>query len=49
MDEGDRYGLYQSCGNIGSVGGVSVFGLRWCKWVEGLDLGLEGEGGVMSV
>ena len=23
-------GLYQSCGNSGTVGRVSVFGLRWC-------------------
>ena len=24
------FGLYQSCGNMGSVG--CVFGLRWCGW-----------------
>ena len=42
--------LYQSCGNKGSVGRVSVFGLRWCgEWVGGLDQDLEGWGGVMSV
>ena len=33
------FGLYQSCGNRGSVECVSVFGLRWCGWgcVESLD------------
>ena len=25
--------LYQSCRNKGSVGRVSVFGLRWCGWL----------------
>ena len=29
MDERIGFGLYQSCGNMGSVGRVSVFGLRW--------------------
>ena len=49
MDERFGFGLYQSCGNRGSVGRVSVFWLRWCMWVGGLDQGLEGWGGVMSV
>ena len=44
MDERMRFGLYQSCGNRGSVGRVSVFWLRWCGWCRwevsrGLDLG----------
>ena len=26
------FGLYQSCRNIGSVGHLSMFGLRWCGW-----------------
>ena len=34
---------------MGSVGRVSVFWLRWCRWVGGLEQGLEGWGGVMSV
>ena len=39
-----RFGLYQSCENRGSVGCVSVFGLRWFRgeWVEGFEQGLEG-------
>ena len=49
VDERIGFGLYQSCGNRGSVGRVSVFWLRWCWWVGGLDQGLEGWGGVMSV
>ena len=32
MDKRIGFGLYQSCGNRGSVGCVSVFGLRWCRW-----------------
>ena len=32
------FGLYQSCGNRGSVGRVSVFWLQWC----GLGPGSEG-------
>ena len=49
------FGLYQSCGDMGSVGHVSVFWLRWCgwcrwgEWVVGLDKGRERWGGVMSV
>ena len=27
MDERMGFGLYQSCGNMGSVGSVSVFGM----------------------
>ena len=44
-----RIGFYKFCENRGSVGRVSVFGLRlqWCRWGEGLDQRLEG--GVMSV
>ena len=30
MDKRIGFGLYQSCGNSGSVGRVSVFGLRLC-------------------
>ena len=30
-----RFGLYQFCENRGSVGRVSVFGLR-CRWVGGV-------------
>ena len=41
MDERIGFGLYQSCGNRGSVVSVSVFGLRWCVG-RGLDQGLEG-------
>ena len=48
------FGVYQSCGNRGSVGRVSVFWLRWCGWRmwgmgRGLDQGMEEWGGVMSV
>ena len=32
MDERIEFGLYQSCGDMGSVGRVSVFLLRWCGW-----------------
>ena len=54
MDERIGFGLYQSCGNRGSVERVSVFWLRWCGWCRwgvgrGLDQGQEGWGGVMSV
>ena len=31
------FGLYQSCGNMWIVGCLSVFGVRWYKWVMGLD------------
>ena len=33
------FGLYQSCGDRGSVGLVSVFWLRWCGWGVGRGLG----------
>ena len=49
MDEKIGFGLYQSCGNRGNVGRVSVFWLWWCRWVGGLDQGLDGWGGVMFV
>ena len=57
MDERIGFGLYQSSGDRGSVGHVSVFWLRWCGWcrwrvgrgVGGLDRGREQWGGVMSV
>ena len=39
MDERTGFGLYQSCGNRVSVGRVSVFGLRWCRWGMGRGLG----------
>ena len=32
MDEMIGFGLYQSCGNRGSVERLSVFRLRWCGW-----------------
>ena len=35
-----RFGSYQSCGNMESVG--SVFGLRWCGWCRWeVDIGFE--------
>ena len=55
---GDRigFGLYQFWRNMGKVGYVSVFCLRWCvcrgvggEWVGGLVQGLGGWGGVMNV
>ena len=51
MDERIGFGLYQSSGDRGSVGHVSVFWLRWCgwcRWVGGFDRGLERWGGIMS-
>ena len=47
MDERNGFGLYQSCGNRGSVGRESVFGYGGVdgvggEWVGGLDQGLEG-------
>ena len=43
------FGLNQSCQNRGSVGCVSVFGLRWCGWCRsGVGRGLgPGSGGVV--
>ena len=35
------FGFYQSCGNRGSVGHVSVFGLCRGKWVGELGPGME--------
>ena len=32
MDERIGFELYQSSGNRGSDGRVSVFGLQWCGW-----------------
>ena len=54
MDERIGFVLYQAFENRGSVRRMSVFGLRcygWCKWGggTGLDQGLEGRCGVMSV
>ena len=54
VDERIGFGLYQSCGNRGNVGRVSVFGCGGVggvggEYVGGLDQGLEGWGGVMSV
>ena len=54
MDKRIGFGLYQSCGDSGSVGHESVLWLRWCGWcrwgwVRGLDQSLERWGGVMSV
>ena len=42
------FGVYQSCGNRGSVGRVSVFWLRWCGWFRwGVGRGIgPGSGGV---
>ena len=36
-DESIWFGLYQSCGNRAGIGSVSVFWVRWCGWVGGLD------------
>ena len=44
VDERVACGLYQSRGNRGNVGRVSVFG-----WGVGLDQGLKRWGGTMSV
>ena len=51
VDERIGFGLYQSCGNKGSVSSVSVFLLQWCRWglSRGLNKGLQGWGGLMSV
>ena len=42
----ERIGFYQSCGNRGSVGRVSVFWLRWCRW--GMCRGLGPGSGVVT-
>ena len=54
MDGRIEFGLHQLCGNMVSVGRVSVFGLRlcgWCRWGvgRGLGPGSGGMGGVMSM
>ena len=56
MYERIGFGLYQSCGNRGSVVRMSMFGLRWCGWCgwgvgvgRGFDQGMEGWGGVFFV
>ena len=51
MDKRIGFWLYQSCGNQGIVGRVSVLVLRWCGWCKwvvdaGLGKGL-GKGGVV--
>ena len=43
VDERIGFGLYQSCGDRGSAGHVSVFWLRWCG--VGRELG-KGSGAV---
>ena len=40
MDKRIGFGIYQSCGNRGSVGRVSVFRLRWGVGMS-LEQGLE--------
>ena len=42
-------GFTNPVGTGGRVGRVSVFWLRWYRWVGGLDKGRERWGGVMSV
>ena len=54
MDERIGFGLYQSCGNRGSVDVCLCFGCSGVggvggAWVGGLDQGMEVWGGVMSV
>ena len=39
VDEMIGFGCYQPCGNRGSVGRVSVFWLRCCRWGVGRGLG----------
>ena len=42
-------GFYQSCENRGSIGRVSVFGLRWCGWCRwGVGRGLGPGSGVVG-
>ena len=48
LDERIGFGLYKSCQNRGSVGRVSVFGLRWCRWGVGRGLG-PGSGVVLCL
>ena len=49
MDERIGFGFYQSCVNMGSVGRMSVFLLRWCgvggvgwEWVGDWTMVLRG-------
>ena len=51
MDDRIWFGLYQSYGNRGSVGRVSLLGCGGVggEWVEGLEQGLAEWGGVMAV
>ena len=49
VDEMIGFRLHQSCGNRGSVGRVSVFWLRWCRWGVGRGLGQESAGVVCYV
>ena len=39
MNERIGFGIYQTCGDRGSVVRVSVFWLRWCGWGVGKGLG----------
>ena len=51
VDERIGFGLYQPCGDRGSVGHVLCFGCGGVgggEWVGGLDQGRERWGGVMS-
>ena len=36
VDKRIGFGLYQCCRNRWSVGCVSVFGFRWCRWRVGI-------------
>ena len=48
VDERIGFGLYQSCGDRGSVGRVSVW-LRWCGWCRwGVGRGLGPESGAVG-
>ena len=49
MDEKIGIGIYQSSGNRGSVGRVSVFELRWCRWGVAWRLGPGSGGGRAAV
>ena len=52
VDERIGFGLYQSSGDRGSVGHVSVFWLRWCGWCRwrvGRGLGQFGENWIHSI
>ena len=49
MAERIWFELYQSCGNRMSVGRVSLFGLRWCRWGVGKALGPGCGGAVLRL